>query len=743
MKLIFRYLKPHVFLVLLCLILLFSQAVCDLSLPDLMSDIVNTGIQANGIAKGAPEVMSARAMEFVTALLPGQEKEVFRGAYDGIAAGSSQAESYLGRFPSTAYTEFYALSAPGAEHGKIDSLYSSSVYTLVIMFRQMAERQGAESTAVYNEREGFAGADAEQLYALLDVLEALPEGMLDGFIAAASNADEMIAGQLTPTFTGLFYRELGADLVSMQRSFIVNTGLKMLGFALLITLLSVSVGFLASRIGASVSRTLRRDIFEKVMRFSNSEIDKFSTASLITRTTNDVSQVQMLIMMGIRMMCYAPIMGIGGVIMAVRKSASMSWIIAIAVAVALCLIILVFSIVTPKFQLQQKLIDKINLVSRENLSGVMVIRAFGNEAHEQKRFDGVNSELTSVNRSVQRIMAVMFPTMMLVMNLLSITIVWVGSNAIAASTMNIGNMIAFIQYSMQILMSFLMIAMMFVMVPRASVSAKRILEVLETPFSVTDPKQPKHLGPAKGIVSFNNVSFKYSDAENKVLQNINFTASPGETTAIIGSTGSGKTTLINLIPRLYDVSEGSVTIDGTDIRELPLAELRGLIGYISQKGILFSGDIDSNIRYGRQDASEHEILEAVRVAQASDFVSEREGGVHAPVSQGGANVSGGQKQRLSIARALVKKPVIYIFDDTFSALDFKTDAALRRELAEHTGDSTLLIVAQRVGTIMNADRIIVLDHGEIAGIGTHRELLARCDTYREIAESQLSKEELA
>jgi len=541
----------------------------------------------------------------------------------------------------------------------------------------------------------------------------------------------------------MYYVELGVDFHLLQRTYILDTGLKMLGLTLLVTLLAIIIGFIASRVGASLSRNLRHDVFDRVMRFSNKEIDKFSTASLITRTTNDISQIQMLVMMTIRMAFYSPIMGIGGVIKAIDKSTSLTFIIVIALVLMLILVLIVFAIALPKFNLQQKLIDKINLISRENLSGVMVIRAFSNEKHEEERFDTTNQELTATNKFVQRTMALLFPTMMLIMNLIVLTILWVGSNAIAASTMNVGSVIAFIQYSMQIIMSFLMISALFVIFPRASVSVKRVAEVLETDYSIIDPKNPVKLTEQiSGEVSFINVGFKYEGASGNALEGISFTASPGEITAIIGSTGSGKTTLVNLIPRLYDVTEGQILIDGIDVRNISQKNLRDKIGYIAQKGILFSGDISSNILYGKETATVSEIMKAVEVAQAEDFVTEREGGIHADIARGGTNVSGGQKQRISIARALVKKPPIYIFDDTFSALDFKTDAALRKALLTYTDNATVLIVAQRIGTIMNADKIIVLDYGEIVGVGTHRELLESCEIYRQIAQTQLSEEEL-
>ena len=742
MRLLLTYLKPRAPAVLLCLVLLFTQAVCDLSLPDLMSDIVNTGVQAGGVEKGAPRALSAEAMEFITAFIPDGETAAFINSYEYITAGSAGAKPFLAQFPLTAGKDFYALKTdrPDAD---IDAVYACSMYVPVVIFRRMAEQAPSDNGALFSGETGFGNARSEQLYAFLPALSSLPGGVLEAAIEASKTADPMITSQVAPTFTGLFYRELGADPAAMQRAYIVKAGFRMLGLTLLVAAITVLVGFIAARLAATVSKNLRRDVFEKVMRFSSAEIDSFSTASLITRTTNDVSQVQMLIIMGIRMMCYAPIMGIGGVIMAVRKSASMSWIIALAVLVVLCIVIVVYNLAMPRFRLQQKLIDRINLISRENLSGLMVVRAFGNEAHEQRRFDIANRELTDVNRFVQRMMAVLMPTMMLVMNLLSITIIWVGSNAIAASTMNIGNMIAFIQYSMQILMSFVMIAVMFVMVPRAAVSAKRIEEVLLKPFAIKDSEEPVQLTDAKGVIRFDDVCFRYDGAGQDALEHISFTAEPGTTTAFIGATGSGKTTLVNLIPRFYDVRSGAVTIDGVDVRKIPQHELRGLIGYAPQKGVLFSGDISHNIRYGKPDATTEEIREAIKTAQAEDFVDEREGGADAFISQGGANVSGGQKQRLSIARALATDPLIYIFDDAFSALDFKTDAALRRALSERTEDATVLIVAQRIGTIMSADQIIVLEHGKIAGAGTHRALLQSCRAYREIAESQLPEEELS
>ena len=579
---------------------------------------------------------------------------------------------------------------------------------------------------------------------LVPMLAMLPQGMVDDAIAAAAATPESMLSQTAAVFTKGFYMQLGADTDAMQTSYIFRTGGKMLLMALLLAVCAISVGFCGSRMGAGIARDLRRDIFAKVTSFTNNEYDKFGTASLITRSTNDVTQVQGLVTMGLRIMCYAPIIGIGGTIMALSKSVSMAWVIALAVVLILGLICTISAIAMPRFKIMQQLVDKLNLVSRENLSGMMVIRAFATQDFEEKRFDKANKDLADNNLFVFRAMATMMPVMMLVMNGVSLLIVWVGGHQIADSAMQVGDMMAFIQYTMQIIMSFLMISMMFVMVPRASVSAGRIADVLASETSVQDAPQPRHLPEkVKGLVQFNDVSFHYEGADENVLEHVTFTARPGETTAFIGSTGSGKSTLINLIPRFYDVSAGSVTVDGVDVRDIPQHELRDAIGYVPQKGVLFSGDISSNLRYGGEDADTDVLRRAAEVAQATEFIDELPDGFETAISQGGTNVSGGQRQRLSIARALVKKAPVYIFDDTFSALDFKTDAKLRKALKGYTEGATVLIVAQRVSTIMHAEQIVVLDEGRVMGIGTHRELLASCKTYREIAESQLSKEELA
>ena len=527
--------------------------------------------------------------------------------------------------------------------------------------------------------------------------------------------------------------------------FVWRRGLQMLLISLGSVVCAVLVGLLAARIGSGVGRDLRSQVFNKVTSFSTPEFDRFSVSSLITRSTNDITQVQMLITMGLRIVCYAPIIGIGGTVMALRKSTSMAWVLALAVVLILGVILVMLGVALPRFKKMQSLIDRLNLVSRENLSGIMVIRAFATQKFEEDRFDKANRDLTANNLFVYRVMGMLMPTMMLVMNGISVLIIWVGGHQIAESAMQVGDMMAFIQYSMQIIMSFLMISMMFVMIPRAAVSADRIAELLDSESAVQDPEKPVYFpgGRARGVVQFHNVSFAYGGADENVLQNISFTACPGQTTAFIGSTGSGKSTLVNLIPRFYDVTEGSITIDGIDLRRLSQHQLRENIGYVPQKGILLSGDIRSNLAYGVEEAGDDELSAAADIAQATEFISRLPNGMDTSIAQGGTNVSGGQRQRLSIARALVKKAPIYIFDDSFSALDFKTDAKLRAALKETTSDATVLIVAQRVSTIMHAEQIVVLDEGRIVGIGTHRQLLDSCPQYREIAESQLSKEELA
>lgn len=755
MKLITRYLKPFAGVLVLCIVLLFGQAMSDLSLPTLMSEIVTNGIQNGGIEEKAPKAISENGMTFITAFMTEDNKQQFLNSYQFIDKDSEDANKYQKDYELLNQESIYVRKSLSKEELEpIENSYGKAALAFVTMIQKQMEQQGGQTNeegTSDNAKETFAGMTTDKLYEILPMIQAMPKEAMDAFIQTASDSDSFLHTQMGISFTKMFYEELGININQIQRTYIIVTGLKMIAITLAGVIAAIAVGFLASRMSARVAQRMRRDVFSKVESFSSAEYDKFSTASLITRTTNDIQQVQMLIAMGVRMMCYAPIMGIGGIIFAVNKSVSLSWIIAVAVLILLGLIAIIFGIALPKFKSLQKLIDRLNLVSRENLGGMMVIRAFGNEGYEENRFEVANGELSKTNRFVQRTMAFMMPAMMLIMNCVTLVIVWSGSHAIADSTLQIGDMLAFMQYAMQIIMAFLMIAMMFIMVPRASVSAVRIREVLDTTLEITDKKktvslveEAKRNGKnVQGKIVFHDVSFRYNNAESDVLENISFTAKPGETTAFIGSTGSGKSTLINLVPRFYDVTKGNIEIDGVDIRDIKQEELRDLIGYVPQKGVLFTGDIESNIRYGKELAEIPEIDKAIEVAQAKDFVDSTEDGIKTSIAQGGTNVSGGQKQRLSIARALVKKPPIYIFDDSFSALDFKTDSALRAALKKFTSDATVLIVAQRVSTIMNAEQIIVLDEGKVVGTGTHKELLATCKEYQEIAESQLSKEELA
>ncbi|MFZ2496175.1 MAG: ABC transporter ATP-binding protein, partial [Trichococcus flocculiformis] len=623
----------------------------------------------------------------------------------------------------------------------LESIFSKASYSFVTFMQEMGGQQGG--TAAVDAESGFENVDLDQLYALVPQLQQLPQEAFTASMDVADAAEPMLYSQIGILFTKLFYQDLGADMDALQNQYIMTKGAQMLAIAVAVSVASVAVAYFSSRIAAKVSGRMRRDVFAKVESFSNTEFDNFSTASLITRTTNDVQQIQQLITIGIRMLCYAPILATGGLIMAIDKSVSLAWTIAVAVIALIGIMMSILSIAMPKFKVLQSLTDRLNLVSRENLSGMMVIRAFGNEPFEENRFNDANEDYTYTNRFVQRLMSLLMPAMMLVMNGVSLLIIWFGSQQVADSALQIGDMMAYIQYVMQIIMAFLMISMMFIFLPRASVSATRIGEVLDTDLSITDPNDAQPSLKNEGLITFKDVSYHYPKASENVLNNISFTARPGETTAIIGSTGSGKSTLINLIPRFYDVTDGAIEIDGIDIRKMTQADLRANIGYVPQKGMLFSGNIVSNIAYGKDDASTDEIMKALEVAQAKNFVSEMEDGIETAIAQGGGNVSGGQKQRLSIARALVKKAPIYIFDDSFSALDFKTDAALRSALDAYTDNATVLIVAQRISTIMDAEQIIVLDKGRIVGIGTHDALMKNCETYQEIAKSQLSEEELA
>lgn len=730
-----RYLKPFLISILAVIALLYGQAQCELALPDYMSDIVNVGIQKGGIEDGVPMVIRESEYRRIALFLEENEQMLFSDNYVLLETGKAsdaQKESY----PVLEKENVFVLKDIEEETRKelADALLKPEMLVSAI------EQQSQDPTSEWSQQ--LHGQDP---FALISVMKpqqlAKLQQEIDQRLNALGSSTLEAAGA---AFVKNEYRMTGMDLDALQNDYILLSGGKMLLIAFLGTVCAVIVGLLSSRIAAGLSRNLRGKVFEKVEHFSNEEFNRFSTSSLITRTTNDIQQVQMVMVMMLRIVIYAPIMGIGAIVHVINSGADMSWIIALCVVILLSLIGVLMSVAMPKFKINQKLIDKINSVTREFLDGMLVIRAFNTQAYEEKKFADVNEKMMKTNLFINRTMSFMMPAMM-IMNGASLLIVWVGGHQIEAGSIQIGDMMAFIQYSMQIIMSFLMIAMVAVILPRASVSANRILEVLQCDIRISDPLQPKHFDEnKKGYIDFQHVSFRYPGAEEDVLHDISFTARPGETTAFIGSTGSGKSTIINLVPRFFDVTEGSIQVDGVDIREVAQHELRDKIGYVPQKGILFSGDIASNLRYAKEDAMQSELEEACRIAQATEFIESKPEGYETKIAQGGTNVSGGQKQRLSIARALVKQPEIYIFDDSFSALDFKTDARLRSALNEVTKKTkaTVLLVAQRISSIMHAERIVVLDKGRVAGIGTHEELMKTCEVYQEIAYSQLSKEEL-
>ena len=715
-----KYLKRSAGYVILIVVLLFLQAYCDLSLPDYTSRIVNVGIQQKGIEDGVPEKIRVSTMDSLRLFMDEEAVADTEAAYmeDG---------------------DLYVLD-PHVDKETREKLNEDFGKPMLIL---AGLTEGGEETEGMLSAMGLPDG-TDPLQAIMQMPEEARDQMTSAMEEQIGEMPESIVTQAAVSFVGAEYEAIGEDVDAIQMDYIISAGIRMILMALLIMAASVSVVFLSSRVAAALGHDIRADVYRKVIGFSSNEYHKFSTASLITRSTNDVQQVQLMMAMMFRIVLYAPILGLGGVLRVLQTNSSMTWILGVGVVLILVLIGMLFAIAMPKFTKLQTLIDRLNLVTREILTGILVIRAFSREKHEEERFEDANATLTKTNLFVNRCMTFMMPCMMLIMNGISVLIIYNGSYAVDGGNMQVGDMMAFIQYAMQIIMAFLMITAMSIMLPRANVAALRIVEVLETENSLEEPENP--VTPAsdvKGTVEFDHVSFAYPDAGENVLTDISFKAEKGKTLAVIGSTGSGKSTLINLIPRFYDVTEGCVKVDGVDVRRMSQKDLRDRLGYVPQKGVLFSGTIDSNIRYGKTDISDSEVEKAAKIAQAAEFIEEKPKGYQAPVAQGGTNVSGGQKQRLSIARAIAKKPEILIFDDSFSALDFKTDRTLREALKENTKDTTTIIVAQRISTILNADQILVLDDGRMAGLGTHRELMKNCEVYRQIAMSQLSEEELA
>lgn len=746
-----KYLKNSVVPIIIIIGLLIVQAVCDLSLPDYTSNIVNVGIQQGGVEKVTPEVIRKSQLEKLELFISEEDKIEIKSNYtllDKDSLSDEEYNKYVKKYPSLENEGVYKLTTKKKDKETIEKLNGIFARPMLVVqgFESDSEESKAMKAAIIAEFPPNMGIDENA--DILEVISQLPQEQRDTMMKDIDknfeNLPNTMIDQAAISYVKNEYNNIGMNIDKMQTNYLLYTGGLMILIALLSMVATVTVGFIGARVAANLGKNLRSKVFSKVIGFSNAELDKFSTASLITRSTNDIQQIQMLMVMLLRVVFYAPILGIGGVIKVLNTETSMAWIIVVAVVAISVVVIVLFTAVMPRFKRVQKLVDRVNLVTREILTGMMVIRAFSTERHEEKRFDKANNDLTKNNLFVNRTMALMMPTMMLIMNGITILIVWNGSHSIDAGTMQVGDMMAFIQYTMQIIMAFLMISMVSVMLPRATVSAGRIDEVLSTEYVVKDPVAPIKLEEdKKGVLKFNNVSFKYPNAEENVLSNITFTAIPGETTAFIGSTGSGKSTLINLVPRFYDVTEGEIFLDGIDIRKVSQHDLREKIGYVPQKGVLFSGTIESNLKYSGKSITDQDMIKAAEIAQATDFIKGTKESYNTEISQGGTNVSGGQKQRLSIARAIAKKPEVYIFDDSFSALDFKTDAALRKALKKETLNSTVLIVAQRISTILHAEQIIVLEEGRIAGIGTHNELMKTCDVYKQIALSQLSKEELA
>lgn len=740
-----KYVREFAGTILVIVALLALQAFCDLSLPQYTSNIVNVGIQQGGVEQAAPKVIRKSQFDNLMLFVPKEDKEIVTEQYKILSKDNLSEEDYIRyvkKYPALGKEDLYLFTCKDKNiAAEISSIMAKAWLPLTSLEGDSEESLATQEKFRANLPPEMAGHDIMQI--LSSMSEEQLQQMMGTMSAEYSQMPDMLIEQSSITAVKAEYQSIGIDINKMQSDYILQTGIKMLMLALVAMASTIAVCFLSARVAASIGKKLRGMVFRKVVGFSNTEFDHFSTASLITRSTNDIQQVQMLLVMLFRIIFYAPIMGVGGIIKVLNTNKSMAWIIAVGVIGMLAIVLVLYTVTMPKFKIMQNLIDKLNLVTREILTGLPVIRAFSTEKYEEKRFDDANKNLTKTTLFVNRGMTFMMPLMMFIMNGISVLIVWNGAHGIDAGTMQVGDMMAFIQYTMQIIMSFLMISMMSIMLPRASVSASRIAEVLEMSEAI---KEPEKIGSfersKKGLVEFKNVSFRYPNAEEDVLSDISFIATPGQTTAIIGSTGSGKSTLVNLIPRFYDVTEGEVIIDGVDVKSVTQHDLRDKLGFVPQKGVLFSGTIDSNIRYGNIHAEAEEVQKAARIAQAADFIDEKPAKYHTEITQGGSNVSGGQKQRLAIARAIAKNPEIYVFDDSFSALDYKTDAVLRQTLKDELSESTIIIVAQRISTIINAEQILVLDEGKIVGKGTHKELLKNCDVYNQIALSQLSKEEL-
>lgn len=758
---LFKNLKPYWKSVLIIVVLLAVQAFCDLSLPQYTSDIIDVGIQNSGVAHILPEKITAEELERAQLFMTDAEQKQWQNAYDGEDRSADLSEKDLDELDGDLIVPIllnYQMSMMNEDSFRQMLAQQQTDPNAAEQMQQMSiadigASMGVELKPFQRTEEDDDGnettvtcVDVRPLFAAMQQSGQLSE---ETITEMRSQLEEMLdtMGDSLVQSMGVAYavqcdKDAGLDVDKIQTSYLWRTGGKMMAMAFAMMAAAICVGYVASRVGAGVGRDLRGKVFRRVMQFSSAEMDQFSTASLITRSTNDVQQVQMVTAIFLRMLLYAPILGVGGVLKVVHTGAGMGWVIVLAVLVILGIVSVLMSIAMPKFQKMQTLVDKVNLVSREILTGLSVIRAFGREKTEEKRFDQANRDLTKTNLFVNRVMTFMMPIMMLIMYSLTILIVWVGAHRVDGGSMQVGSMTAFITYAMMIVMSFLMLTMMSVMLPRASVAAGRIDEVLQTETSVKEPEAPKHLESCQGVLQFDHVSFRYPHAEEDALSDISFTAEPGKTTAIIGSTGCGKSTLVNLIPRLYDISDGSLTLDGIELRQLPLEDLRRQVGFVPQKGVLFSGTISSNLRFGNPDAADAEVQQAAAIAQATEFIEEKPDQYESSIAQGGTNVSGGQKQRLTIARAIAKHPKIFVFDDSFSALDLKTDAALRKALGEQVQNSTMIIVAQRISTILHADQILVLDEGRIVGKGTHAELLRSCEVYQQIAKSQLSASEL-